>query len=51
MNHSIAPGAMPPPKGLEKEEPELAEEEDIPTPSNDGPNDWATEPARDNARD
>ena len=31
MNQSIAPGAIPPPPGLEKEEPELAEEEDIPS--------------------
>jgi hypothetical protein len=31
MNHSIAPGVIPPPKGLEKEEPELADEEDIPS--------------------
>jgi hypothetical protein len=31
MNHSIKPGVIPPPPGLEKEEPELAEEEDIPS--------------------
>lgn len=31
MNHSIAPGVIPPPRGLEKEEPELANEEDIPS--------------------
>ena len=29
MNHSIKPGVIPPPPGLEKEEPELADEEDI----------------------
>ncbi|NPC57277.1 hypothetical protein [Caenimonas soli] len=31
MNHSIAPGAIPAPRGLEKEEPEFANEEDIPS--------------------
>jgi len=31
MNHSIKPGVIPAPQGLEKEEPELADEEDIPT--------------------
>jgi len=31
MNQSIALGAIPPPPGLEKEEPELADEEDIPS--------------------
>ena len=30
MNHAIAPGSVPPPRGLEKEEPELAQEDDIP---------------------
>jgi len=30
MNHSIKPGLVPPPRGLEKEEPELTNEEDIP---------------------
>jgi hypothetical protein len=30
MNHSIKPGVIPPLPGLEKEEPELADEEDIP---------------------
>lgn len=34
MNQSIAPGPIPPAPGLEKEEPELAHEEDI--PSDDG---------------
>ncbi len=34
MNHSIAPGVIPPPRGLEKEEPELSNEDDI--PSDDG---------------
>lgn len=34
MNQSIAPGPIPPVPGLEKEEPELANEEDI--PSDDG---------------
>ena len=31
MNQSISPGPMPAPRGLEKEEPELAYEEDIPS--------------------
>ena len=31
MNHSIAPGLIPPERGLEKEEPDLWQEEDIPT--------------------
>jgi hypothetical protein len=35
MNHSIKPGVIPPPPGLEKEEPELTDEEDI--PSDDDP--------------
>ena len=30
MNRSIAPGVIPPLPGLEKEEPELANEDDIP---------------------
>jgi hypothetical protein len=30
MNHSIAPGLVPPEPGLEKEEPELSHEDDIP---------------------
>lgn len=35
MNHSIEPGLVPPPRGLDKEEPELNHnEEDI--PSDDG---------------
>jgi hypothetical protein len=36
MNHSIKQGTIPPAPGLEKEEPELADEEDI--PSDDSPN-------------
>jgi hypothetical protein len=35
MNHAIAPGTVPPPRGLEKEEPELAQEEDIPSDDDD----------------
>jgi hypothetical protein len=31
MNHSISPGLVPPRPGLEREEPELADEDDIPT--------------------
>jgi len=31
MNHSIKPGVIPPSPGLEREEPELADEEDIPS--------------------
>ncbi|MDB5870810.1 MAG: hypothetical protein JWQ07_252 [Ramlibacter sp.] len=34
MNQGIAPGLVPPATGLEREEPELAEEDDI--PSDDG---------------
>ena len=34
MIHSIKPGLVPPPRGLEKEEPEFTNEEDI--PSDDG---------------
>jgi len=30
MNRSISPGILPPPPGLEKEEPDLWEEDDIP---------------------
>jgi hypothetical protein len=54
MNHSIKPGVVPPPPGLEKEEPELADEEDIPsdddtaTVSNEGTGD---EPLRDVERE
>lgn len=36
MNQSIKPGLVPPPRGLEKEEPELSNEEDIPS-DDDGP--------------
>ncbi|HSH88368.1 MAG TPA: hypothetical protein VK996_00195 [Ramlibacter sp.] len=36
MNQSIEPGLIPPPRGLEKEEPELAYEDDIPK-DNDRP--------------
>jgi hypothetical protein len=53
MNHSIKPGVVPPPPGLEKEEPELAEEEDI--PSDDDANErnqgTADEPLRDVERE
>ena len=31
MNHAIEPGIVPPPRGLEREEPELADEDDIPS--------------------
>ena len=34
MNHAISPGVVPPQRGLDKEEPELAHEDDI--PSDDG---------------
>jgi hypothetical protein len=30
MNHAIKPGPLPPVPGLDKEEPELATEDDIP---------------------
>jgi len=46
MNHSIKPGVIPPPPGLEKEEPELADEEDI--PSEEGADD---DPVRDAERE
>ena len=53
MNHSIKPGVIPPPPGLEKEEPELADEEDIPSDDdknvlNEG---TAEEPVRDVERE
>jgi hypothetical protein len=31
MNQAISPGLVPPPTGLEREEPEIADELDIPT--------------------
>jgi hypothetical protein len=31
MNHAISPGVVPPPRGLEREEPEIADELDIPS--------------------
>ncbi len=31
MNQAIAPGHLPPSPGLDKEEPELSDEEDIPS--------------------
>ena len=31
MNQAISPGVVPPPRGLDKEEPELAQEEDMPS--------------------
>lgn len=43
MSHGIAPGAIPPVPGLEKEEPELTYEDDI--PSDDGGPAEAQEPA------
>jgi hypothetical protein len=54
MNHSIKPGVIPSPRGLEKEEPELADEEDIPsddTGANAGNEGTADEPARDVQRE
>lgn len=36
MNQSIEPGLVPPPRGLEKEEPELAYEDDIPKDEEQG---------------
>jgi hypothetical protein len=38
MSHAISQGTVPPVPGLEKEEPELAHEEDI-APEDDGPSD------------
>ena len=46
MNHSIKPGVVLPPPGLEKEEPELADEEDIPSDDEVG-----DEPVRDVERE
>jgi hypothetical protein len=43
MNQSIAQGVIPPRPGLEKEEPELSQEEDI--PSDDGEPRASQEPA------
>jgi hypothetical protein len=37
MNKSISPGLVPPGRGLEKEEPELSHEDDI--PADDGTTD------------
>lgn len=34
MNQSIKPGLVPPGRGLEREEPELAQEDDIPADDN-----------------
>jgi hypothetical protein len=54
MNHSIKPGVVPPPPGLEKEEPELADEEDIPS-DDDSASAWneatGDEPLRDVERE
>ena len=35
MNHAIPPGTLPPPPGMEKEEPEISQEADI-APEDDG---------------
>jgi len=52
MNHSIKPGVIPPPPGLDKEEPELADEEDIASDSeNAGDEGTADEPLRDVERE
>jgi hypothetical protein len=54
MNHSIKPGVIPPPPGLEKEEPELADEEDIPSddePASARNEGTADEPLRDVERE
>jgi hypothetical protein len=42
MNHAIPQGIIPPLPGLEKEEPEVAQEDDI--PSDDGEGKPAQEP-------
>jgi len=36
MNQAITPGLVPPRQGLEREEPELAQEDDIPKDSSPG---------------
>lgn len=46
MNSSIAPALVPPARGLEKEEPELWEEEDIPSDSRTGVDDDWQSPIR-----
>jgi hypothetical protein len=46
--NSIAPGLVPPRRGLEKEEPELAQEDDI--PRDDRP-EAAEEPAREQPKE
>jgi hypothetical protein len=37
MNQAISPGLVPPPTGLEREEPEIADELDIPTDDSRAP--------------
>lgn len=49
MNQSIEPGLVPPRPGLEREEPELAQEDDIPKDDSPGASgdDESTEKKRD----
>jgi hypothetical protein len=54
MTHAINPGIVPPPRGLEREEPELAQEDDIPTddrPAAGGGTGGDTRPLRDVERE
>ena len=51
MNHSIKPGVIPPPPGLEKEEPELADEEDIASDDSERTKGLRDEPLRDVERE
>lgn len=49
MSHGIPEGVVPPPTGLEKEEPELTDEQDI--PSDDNTAEASDEPLRDVERE
>jgi len=46
MNHAIQPGLIPPERGLEKEEPEQSQEDDI--PADDGTTSNAKSPEASN---
>jgi len=45
MNQAISPGLVPPPTGLEREEPEIADELDIPSDDSHKPSADAEEEA------
>jgi hypothetical protein len=47
MSHAIQPSPVPPPRGLEKEEPDLWQEEDIPNDNKTGvDDDWQSPVAK-----